>query len=223
MFGWTVSTCRDWSPPLFRASPARSSWPSMERVCMPGTSTLRTLPGSRCCNLASSAGYLAWAPDRPGVGASAELSERKLSLTDQAEIMLEAIDTFRRANGVEGRVLLVGHSYGLKLGWTMAALDTTDRLLGVDGSGAGLNYAFDWHERQTQGGGRPRLSARVEVWGPDDLYPPSTRRRDLLPATTEDRPSKTARAQPGRPISARWPTGFGCRCGSPSGTTTASG
>ncbi len=138
-------------------------------------------PGLSLLNLASSAGYLTWAPDRPGVVASAELSERKLSLTDQAAIMLEAIDTFRRANGVEGRVLLVGHSYGLKLGLTMAALDTTDRLLGVDGSGAGLNYAFDWHERQTQGGGRPRLNARVEVWGPDDLYPPSTRRRDLLP------------------------------------------
>jgi pimeloyl-ACP methyl ester carboxylesterase len=139
-------------------------------------------PGLSLLNLASSAGYLAWAPDRPGVGASAELSERKLSLTDQAEILLEAIDTFRSVNGVGGRVLLVGHSYGLKVGWTMAALDTTDRLLGVDGSGAGLTYAFDWDERQAQGGGRrPRLNARDEMWGPDELYPHAARRRDLLP------------------------------------------
>ncbi len=138
-------------------------------------------PGLSLLNLASSAGYLAWAPDRPGVGSSAELSERSLSTTDQAEILLEAIDTFRQANGVGGRLLLVGHSYGLKVGWTMAALDTMDRLLGVDGSGAGLNYAFDWHERQAQGGGRPRLSARVDVWGPEDLYPPATLRRDQLP------------------------------------------
>ena len=87
-------------------------------------------PGLSLADLASSAGYLAWAPDRPGVGASAELSERDLSLTDQAKILLEAIDAFREANSVGGRLLLVGHSYGLKVGWTMAALDIEDRLAG---------------------------------------------------------------------------------------------
>jgi pimeloyl-ACP methyl ester carboxylesterase len=138
-------------------------------------------PGLSLLNLASSAGYLAWAPDRPGVGASAGLSERGLSTTEQAEILLEAIDAFKTANGLGGRVLLVGHSYGLKVGWTMAALDTRDRLLGVEGSGAGLNYAFNWDERQAQGGDRPRISARDEVWGPENLYPPATMRRDLLP------------------------------------------
>lgn len=137
--------------------------------------------GLSLLSLASSAGYLAWAPDRPGVGASAGISERGLSITEQAEILLEAIDAFQTANGVGGRLLLVGHSYGLKVGWTMAALDTRDRLLGVDGSGAGLNYAFDWNERQAQGGDRPRLSARDEVWGPENLYPPTTMRRDVLP------------------------------------------
>ncbi len=138
-------------------------------------------PGLSLLHLASSAGYLAWAPDRPGVGASRELSQRRLSTTEQAEIMLEAIDTFRQKYGVDRRVLLVGHSYGLKVGWTMAAIDTRDRLLGVEGSGAGLHYAFDWAERQAQGGDRPRLSARDEVWGPADLYPPATLRRELLP------------------------------------------
>ena len=44
-----------------------------------------------------------------------------------------------------------------------------------------MNYAIDWHERQAQGGGRPRLNARDEMWGPDDLYPHAARRRDLLP------------------------------------------
>ncbi len=138
-------------------------------------------PGLSLLHLASAAGYLAWAPDRPGVGASHGLSQWRLSATEQAEILLEAIDTFRRENGFDGRVLLMGHSYGLKVGWTMAAIDTKDRLLGVEGSGAGLHYAFDWDERQAQGGDRPRLSARTEVWGPEDLYPPATLRRELLP------------------------------------------
>ena len=138
-------------------------------------------PGLSLLHLASSTGYLVWAPDRPGVGASAELSEQNLSLTDQAKILLKAIDTFREAKSVDSRVLLVGHSYGLKLAWTMAALDIEDRLLGVDGSGAGLHYAFDWHERQSQGGDRPRLSAREEIWGSHALYPPATVRRERLP------------------------------------------
>jgi pimeloyl-ACP methyl ester carboxylesterase len=137
-------------------------------------------PGLSLLDLASGSGYAVWAPDRPGIGASADLPPGRATLSEQADLLLEAIDRFPvfRAHGYG--VFLVGHSYGLKVAWTIAARDTRSRFLGIDGSGAGVSDLYSAPRAAGQAlDGAPQDSR--EMWGPSALYPERTFRRSMLP------------------------------------------
>jgi len=127
--------------------------------------------------LGAELGYLVWAPDRPGYGASAGLPDDELGLDAQIDLLHRAFDVFARRHDVGAGCLLVGHSYGLKVAIGMAADTRGADLLGIDGSGSGLHYAF------TPGHTRPQGSKgdRGPAWGPPDLYPAGTFRRANLP------------------------------------------
>ncbi len=130
--------------------------------------------------LGSELGYTVWAPDRPGVGSSADLDSKQLGLFAQADLLLDAIDEFQKCRPSGDGVLLVAHSYGLKVAWTMAASPRGQALLGVDGSGAGVRYAFEWQagaERPEQRG----ADMLDRTWGPRHLYPAGAISRRSLP------------------------------------------
>lgn len=140
-----------------------------------------TAPGLSLLELGSTLGYAVWAPDRPGIGASASLPDARITLAAQATILLDAIDAFAATHAIGDGVLLVGHSYGLKLAWTMAAEERLTNLLGVDGAGSGIRYTFGW-----AADGTPDASVMVAgdhgpPWGPAHLYPPRTFTRASLP------------------------------------------
>jgi pimeloyl-ACP methyl ester carboxylesterase len=122
-----------------------------------------------------------WAPDRPGIGASADLPGDRLTLWAQAEILLEAIEKYSASSPVGEGVVLVGHSYGLKLAWAMAASADRTTFLGVDGSASGARYAFDWAERAQSRARPPDSDDRGDMWGPASLYPPGTFDKTAMP------------------------------------------
>jgi pimeloyl-ACP methyl ester carboxylesterase len=136
--------------------------------------------GLSLLDLASELGYTAWAPDRPGIGASADLEAERLGMFAQADILMDAIDEFAEHRPTGAGVVLVGHSYGLKVAWTMAASSRGRSLLGVDGSGAGIRYAFRWAPRSEQPDGS-RTDMQDRSWGPPALYPHGTISRQSLP------------------------------------------
>jgi pimeloyl-ACP methyl ester carboxylesterase len=141
----------------------------------------RAAPGQSLLELGSRLGYTVWAPDRPGVGASSGLPDDRIRLQPQAELLLDAIDAFCTDRPMGAGVVLVGHSYGLKVAWCMAASPRGHGLLGVDGSGCGVRFAFDsarlGQERAT---GRPAFG-RDDMWGPRELYPKTIFARENLP------------------------------------------
>lgn len=140
-----------------------------------------TAPGLSLLELASQLGYVVWAPDRPGIGATADLPDERITLMGQAELLLDAIDQYRDTRPVGAGVLLVGHSYGLKVAWTMAAQPRGRRLLGIDGAASGVRYVFDW-ARTKRGRVKPRPAGdRGDSWGPESLYPKGTFNRGALP------------------------------------------
>lgn len=156
----------------------------------------RSAPGLSLLEIGSRLGYAVWAPDRPGIGASADLEDDRLRLFPQAELLMDAIDEYRRTRPTGAGVVLVGHSYGLKVAWAMAASGRGRDLLGVDGSGAGVRYAFDWG---TVPGGHARRPDDMQrrTWGPRSLYPQGTISRRTLPM----HPMPGAQASEG----GRWP------------------
>lgn len=139
-----------------------------------------TAPGLSLLELGSRLGFSVWAPDRPGIGASADLPDDRISLFPQASLLLDALDAFAADHPVGGGVVLVGHSYGLKVALAMAAEPRGSRLLGIDGAGSGIRFAaFD-------GDGKPvqpptRRGERGPAWGPATIYPRGTFRRASLP------------------------------------------
>ncbi len=157
-------------------------------------------PGLSLLELGSRAGYTVWAPDRPGIGASAGLPNERIALAPQAGILLDALDAFAATRSVGGGVLLVGHSYGLKVAWNMAARARDVPLLGVDGSGSGIRYAFDWSPDGPPAVPRREPGDRGPAWGPADLYPPGTFSRAALPLYT----ARTLQRSEG----GRWPDDF---------------
>jgi pimeloyl-ACP methyl ester carboxylesterase len=124
-------------------------------------------------------GFAVWAPDRPGYGASVSADSAALAMFPQAVLLASAIDVFRVAHAIRAPCFVVGHSFGLKLALAMASLPLPFPLLGIDGSGSGLRYAFE-----------PGLTAPVAqpgdvnaTWGPRHLYPDATFDRKRSPAT----------------------------------------
>jgi pimeloyl-ACP methyl ester carboxylesterase len=155
-----------------------------------------TAPGLSLLELGSQLGFTVWAPDRPGIGASADLPDHRITLFAQASLLLDAIDQFATSHPVGAGVFLVGHSYGLKVAWTMAAERRGPGLLGIDGAGSGARYAFDWSSR----GDSRRTRAPGDggdSWGPTVLYPRGALSRVSLPL----HPMPSAQAAEG----SRWP------------------
>jgi len=140
-----------------------------------------TAPGLSLLELGSRLGYAVWAPDRPGIGASADLPADRITLAAQASILLDAIDAYTTTHAVGAGVVLVGHSYGLKVAWAMAAAGRLTSLVGVDGAGSGIRYSFAWSAGGTRGEPRAVAGDRGPAWGPAHLYPPGTFTRAALP------------------------------------------
>ena len=141
-----------------------------------------TVPGLSLLQLASESGYAVWAPDRPGTGRSANLPEESLTLLGQADLLLRAVDVFKAEHAVDAGVVLVGHSYGLKVSWAMAARDRAERLLGVDGASSGITYGFEWVSTSETEGAAAHTSPALDTWGPRTLYPPGAFERTAIPA-----------------------------------------
>jgi pimeloyl-ACP methyl ester carboxylesterase len=156
----------------------------------------RADPRLSLLDLGARLGYTVWAPDRLGYGTSAPVGPDRLPMFPQADFLADAIDVFARERAVGAGCFLVGHSFGLKLSLALAASGRRGDLLGIDGSGSGLRYAFDF------GAGVPpaRPGDRSPHWGPGHLYPPATFRRANLPVAP----------MPHVPESegARWPDDF---------------
>ena len=140
-----------------------------------------TAPGLSLLELGSSLGYTVWAPDRPGIGASADLPADRITLAGQSSILLDALEVFTSTHAVGGGVVLVGHSYGLKVAWAMAAAGRLTSLVGVDGAGSGIRYSFEWSADGTRDEPRAVAGDRGAPWGPAYLYPPGTFTRAALP------------------------------------------
>jgi pimeloyl-ACP methyl ester carboxylesterase len=134
-------------------------------------------PDASLLELAAGIGYVVWAPDRVGYGASVEAPVQQLPMFTQAQTLIRAIEAFSQDRPVGAGCFLVGHSFGLKLSLTMAASPGSVPLLGIDGSGSGLTLTFE-------PGVTPPLAKPGDVnpsWGPRELYPPGTFDRDVLP------------------------------------------
>jgi len=146
--------------------------------------------------LGAELGFTMWAPDRPGYGASADLADARLGLHDQVDLLHRAIEAFSATNETGAGCFVVGHSYGLKVAIAMAADRRGSRLLGVDGSGAGIRYTFN------PGTDRPPAAPgdRSAIWGPTALYPPTTFGRGVI-ATARAPGAQTAEAP-------AWPADF---------------
>jgi pimeloyl-ACP methyl ester carboxylesterase len=126
-------------------------------------------------------GFTVWAPDRPGVGLSAGLDDHRLGLFQQAHLLLEAIELFRAQRSVGGGAFVVGHSYGLKVGFAMIAEAGDGSFLGLDGSGSGVQYAFEWGKRRDRPRSERDQQDGGDHWGPRWLYPPQTFQPGTLP------------------------------------------
>jgi pimeloyl-ACP methyl ester carboxylesterase len=135
-----------------------------------------TAPELSLLDLGSRLGFTVWAPDRPGIGGSAGLPAETLPLYGQADLLHEAIGAFTTGRDVGAGVFVVAHSYGLKVAWAMAADPRGADLLGIDGAGSGIRYAFTPGTPPT-----PRAGERGPAWGPERLYPPGTFARRALP------------------------------------------
>ncbi|MGE0879537.1 MAG: alpha/beta hydrolase [Acidimicrobiia bacterium] len=134
-------------------------------------------PDQSLLDVGAALGYTVWAPDRPGYGASEGIDHELAGMFPQAELLLDAIRSFRGLHEMGAGCVIVGHSFGLKLALTMASMDHDVPLLGIDGSGSGLRYTFE-----------PGVTAPEPIagdlnpsWGPRHLYPASTFVRGVLP------------------------------------------
>jgi pimeloyl-ACP methyl ester carboxylesterase len=152
-------------------------------------------PGLSLLELGGRLGYTVWAPDRPGIGASAGLDPDRIRLFAQAELLLDALEEFTARHRCGAGVVLVGHSYGLKVALAMAAASRGRALLGLDGSGAGVRYAFEWAAETARTA--PRRNIQDRAWGPRGFYPEGSISRRSLPL----HPMPPAQAEEG----GRWP------------------
>jgi pimeloyl-ACP methyl ester carboxylesterase len=117
-------------------------------------------------------GFAVWAPDRPGYGLAADLPDERLRLHPQAELLERSILDVADRVGERLRVVLVAHSYGLKVGLVLAARPWEGRLAGIDGVGTGQRFRPD---RQ------PVPGDVGPAWGPRRGYPAGTFAKGALP------------------------------------------
>lgn len=149
-------------------------------------------PSLSLLRLAPTLGFTVWAPDRPGYGASAHLPVEAQAMAPQAELLADAIDTFAATHDAGAGVMIVGHSFGLKLALAIAATERGGRLLGIEGSSSGYRYAFDL------GAGRSanRPGDKSPSWGPEHMYPPAIFTRGICPVAPSKIPDGEAEQWP---------------------------
>ena len=142
----------------------------------------RVHPDLSLLRLGRRLGFTVLALDRPGYGrSSARLPQGQL-LGEQADTVYGALDEFAARHATGAGVLVVGHSYGLKLGLFLAAHPRGKELLGLDGSGAAYRYQPALHpgaadtELTADGSvaAYASRSPRELFWGSESLYPPGT-------------------------------------------------
>jgi len=143
-------------------------------------------PSLSLLTLGAALGFTVLSLDRPGYGASAGLEPECQTLPRQAEWIFRALDAFATEHRTGAGYFVVGHSYGLKLAFHLAAHDPGEELLGIDGSGAGVRYHPETVKRvDGSGAGQkskmPRRRAIELFWGPEHLYPPETFHRGMRP------------------------------------------
>ncbi|MFF4396545.1 alpha/beta hydrolase [Streptomyces sp. NPDC001480] len=130
----------------------------------------RTHPGLSLLELGAEFGFTVLALDRPGYGLSASRFPTGQTLAEQSVTLHAALGSFARRHDVGSGFFLVAHSFGGKLALTAAADDTSGRLIGLDISGCGHQYAVPAHELPHP----HKLPSRRLNWGPLQLYPPNT-------------------------------------------------
>nr|WP_078603365.1 MULTISPECIES: alpha/beta hydrolase [unclassified Streptomyces] len=127
-------------------------------------------PDVSLLTLGAGLGYTVLALDRPGYGASAAGLPGGQRLSAQATTVRAAIAAFTAAHASGAGTLVLGHSFGAKVAFAVAADWHAPALLGVDVSGCGRRLAVP--------AGRldPDRSEglRHRNWGPLNLYPPDT-------------------------------------------------
>ncbi|MFJ8085407.1 alpha/beta hydrolase [Streptomyces sp. NPDC096205] len=125
-------------------------------------------PDLSLLTLGAHLGYRVVALDRPGYGESAAQLPHGRPLAEQAADVAAAVRQLACEGAVGGGVLLLGHSFGGKLAFLLAAEQAPEGLLGLDVSGCGTRLAVP-REQVRQGAGLRRLN-----WGPLGLYPSGT-------------------------------------------------
>ena len=130
----------------------------------------RAHPGLSLLELGAALGFTVVALDRPGYGLSAARLPAGQTLAEQSVTLHAALGDFARRHHIGAGFFLLAHSFGGKLALTAAADDVGDRLLGLDISGCGHQYAVSREELP-----HPHsLATRRLSWGPLQLYPPNT-------------------------------------------------
>lgn len=142
-------------------------------------------PGLSLLTLGASLGFAVLAVDRPGHGASVDFADEHLTREAQADLLHLARDVFARDHDCGTGFFVIAHSYGMRVGLTMAAGERGHELLGIDGSGSGLRFANVEHmPTPSTPPERRRHSAARNPWGPRDLYPRAIFSRKALPLAT---------------------------------------
>ncbi|WP_010038840.1 MULTISPECIES: alpha/beta hydrolase [Streptomyces] len=115
-------------------------------------------------------GHTVLALDRPGYGASAVRFPGGQRLSTQAVTVRAAIAAFAAAHAPGAGTLVLGHSFGAKVAFAVAAGCDASALLGVDVSGCGRRLAVPAGRLGPDRG----EGLRHRNWGPLNLYPSDT-------------------------------------------------
>ncbi|WP_369175050.1 alpha/beta hydrolase [Streptomyces sp. R28] len=115
-------------------------------------------------------GYTVLALDRPGYGTSADRLPAGQKLSLQATTVRAAIAAFTAAHTPGVGTLLLGHSFGAKVAFAVAADWQGPAPLGVEVSGCGRRPAVHAGQLSPDRG----EGLRQRNWGPLSLYPPDT-------------------------------------------------
>ncbi|MET9836145.1 alpha/beta hydrolase [Streptomyces sp. NPDC006385] len=127
-------------------------------------------PDVSLLTLGARLGYTVLALDRPGYGSSAVRLPTGQGLGRQADTVRAAIAAFTAAHASGAGTLVLGHSFGAKVAFAVAADWEGSALLGVDVSGCGRRLAVHADQLSPDRG----EGLRHRNWGPLTLYPPDT-------------------------------------------------